>query len=82
MLEIMNKKFDKAHALELTRHMNKLGMRTQACFIAGVPGEKRADRKESIAYVSELVKAGVDEIAVTIFTQIPGAALGESLAGF
>lgn len=82
MLEIMNKKFDKAHALELTRHMNKLGMRTQACFIAGVPGEKRADRKESIVYVRELVKAGVDEIAVTIFTPIPGAALGESLAGF
>jgi anaerobic magnesium-protoporphyrin IX monomethyl ester cyclase len=82
MLEIMNKKFDKSHALDLTRHMNKIGMRTQACFIAGVPGELKKDRKESIKYVRELVKAGVDEIAVTIFTPIPGAALGNSLAGF
>lgn len=82
MLEIMNKKFDKLHALNLTEHMNVIGMRTQACFIAGVPGETSNDRKESISYVRDLVKAGVDEIAVTIFTPIPGAALGKSLEGF
>lgn len=82
MLEIMNKKFDKSHALDLTEHMNIIGMRTQACFIAGVPGEMNSDRRESIRYVRDLVKAGVDEIAVTIFTPIPGAALGTSLEGF
>lgn len=82
MLEIMNKKFDKRHALRLTRHMNKIGMRTQACFIAGVPGEKWKDRFQTLAYMSRLVLAGVDEIAVTIFTPIPGAKLGLSLSGY
>jgi radical SAM superfamily enzyme YgiQ (UPF0313 family) len=82
MLEIMNKKFDKDHALRLTRHMNKIGIRTQACFIAGVPGERLKDRLQTLAYMSKLVFAGVDEIAVTIFTPIPGAALSESLSGY
>ena len=82
MLKLMNKSFDHEHALRMTKRMNALGMRTQACFIAGVPGEEEADRKISIAYVKSLVKAGVDEIAVTIFTPIPGAALSNAMSGY
>lgn len=62
--------------------MSLLEMRTQACFIAGVPGEKKDDRKQTYKYVRRLVLAGIDEIAVSIFTPIPGAVLGQSLSGF
>ncbi|GEM_PF-267653 len=82
LLKIMNKPFDHEHALRMVRKMDQLGIRTQACFIAGVPGEDEEDRKLSCAYVQRLVKAGVDEIAVTIFTPLPGAALSKSLEGY
>ena len=82
MLKLMNKSFDHEHALRLTRKMHALGMRTQACFIAGVPGEEETDRRISIEYVKLLVKAGIDEIAVTIFTPIPGAALSKAMSGY
>ena len=82
MLKIMNKMFDHQLALGYVRKMNALGIRTQACFIAGVPGENEDDRKQSISYVKQLVKNGVDEIAVTIFTPIPGAALAKSMEGY
>jgi len=82
LLEIMNKKVDFEYALKLTREMNRLGIRTQACFIAGVPGENNDDRIQSVQLVRQLVKAGVDEIAVTIFTPLPGTALSDSLTGY
>jgi len=82
LLKIMNKRFDKKHANNLLKHMNKIGIRTQACFIAGVPGENWLDRLKTLAYVTKLVYLGVDEIAMTIFTPIPGAELSESLNGF
>lgn len=82
LLKIMNKKFDKNHANRLLKHMNKIGIRSQACFIAGVPGENWIDRFKTLLYVSHLVLLGVDEIAMTIFTPIPGAALSNSLHGY
>jgi radical SAM superfamily enzyme YgiQ (UPF0313 family) len=82
LLEIMNKKFDKQHANTLVKHMSEIGMRTQACFIAGVPGESWRDRLKTISYIISLVSSGVDEIAMTIFTPIPGAELSKSISGF
>lgn len=82
LLKLINKRFDQDHALELTKHMSKIRMKTQACFIAGVPGEDYHDRLQSIKYVRKLARAGIDEIAVSIFTPIPGAKLGGSLLGF
>jgi radical SAM superfamily enzyme YgiQ (UPF0313 family) len=82
LLQIMNKRFDQEHALMMTKAMSSLGIRTQACFIAGVPGETKQDRRKTYQYVRKLVISGVDEIAVSIFTPIPGAVLGSSLSGF
>jgi len=82
LLKIMNKPFDHEHALRMVKKMDQLGIRTQACFIAGVPGEDEEDRRLSCAYVKKLVRAGVDEIAVTIFTPLPGAVLSKSLEGY
>lgn len=82
LLKIMNKPFNHEHALKMTAKMSQLGIRTQACFIAGVPGEDNEDRRLSVAYVKKLVTAGIDEIAVTIFTPLPGATLANTLQGY
>jgi len=82
LLRIVNKTFDQDHALKMVSKMNSLGIKTQACFVAGLPEENIEDRKESINYVKELISSGADEIAVTIFTPLPGAKLAASLEGY
>ncbi|MGE3274345.1 MAG: radical SAM protein [Vicinamibacterales bacterium] len=82
LLKIMNKPFDHEHALRMARHMHRLGIRMQAVFIGGVPGETEADRAESVAYARRLIQAGVDEISLVIFTPLPGAALSGAISGY
>ena len=82
MLVIMNKRVNFEYMLRLTKKMNKLRIRTQACFIIGVPGETEKHRKENLVLVKKLVKAGVDEIAASIFTPLPGTKLSSSLTGY
>jgi hypothetical protein len=82
LLRIMNKPFDHAHALRMTGKMNTLGIRTQAVFIGGVPGEVPEDRDMSVAYARELIKRGVDEISLVIFTPLPGAKLSTAINDF
>ncbi len=82
LLQIMNKPFDHEHGLRMARHMHKIGIRMQAVFLGGVPGETPEDRDLSAAYATRLVEAGVDEISLVIFTPLPGAALSGSLAGY
>lgn len=82
LLEIMNKPFDHEHGLRMTRKMNELGIRTQAVFIGGVPGEEPDDRDKSVAYVKKLIRSGVDEISLVIFTPLPGAKLSSAMNDF
>ena len=82
LIKIMNKPFDLDHGLRMCKKMNELGIRSQACFIAGVPGEEREDQDLSVAYVKKLVDVGLDEIAVYVFTPLPGAELWNSMSGY
>lgn len=82
LLQIMNKPFDHTHGLKMARTMNELGIRMQAVFIGGVPGENDDDRNKSVAYARELIKCGVDEISLVIFTPLPGAELSSSINDF
>ena len=82
LLEIMNKPFDHAHALRMARHMHKLGIRMQAVFLGGVPGETPEDRDLSVAYARKLILAGVDEISLVVFAPLPGAALAKTVSGY
>ncbi|EGY25790.1 radical SAM superfamily protein [Desulfovibrio sp. A2] len=82
LLKIMNKPFDHAHALAMAGHMRRLGMRMQAVFLGGVPGETEEDRNASLAYATQLIRAGVDEISTVIFTPLPGAKLAGALSGY
>jgi pyruvate-formate lyase-activating enzyme len=82
LLKIMNKPFDHEHALRMARKMHQLGIRTQAVFIGGVPGEEPADRNMSVDYARKLIRAGVDEISLVIFTPLPGAKLSGAINDF
>jgi anaerobic magnesium-protoporphyrin IX monomethyl ester cyclase len=82
LLRIMNKPFDHEHGLRMARHMHRLGIRTQAVFVGGVPGETPADRDLSVAYARKLVLAGVDELSLVVFAPLPGAALAKTLTGY
>jgi radical SAM superfamily enzyme YgiQ (UPF0313 family) len=82
ILKSVNKPFDYEHGLRMTKKMNELGIRSQACFIAGLPGEEEQDRVESLNYVKKLVEAGVDEINVPVFTPVPGSGLSQSIDGY
>lgn len=82
LLKIMNKPFDHEYALKLAAKMHSLGIRMQAVFLGGVPGEEPEDREMSIAYAKRLIKAGVDEVSLVIFTPLPGAKLSGAINDF
>jgi radical SAM superfamily enzyme YgiQ (UPF0313 family) len=82
ILKSVNKPFDFEHGLRMARKMSELGIRSQACFIAGLPGEEEQDRVDSLNYVKKLVAAGVDEINVPVFTPVPGSGLSKAIDGY
>ncbi len=82
LLKAMKKPFDHDHGLKMVKKMNEVGIRSQACFIAGLPGEDESARLETVLYLKKLVKNGVDEIAVFAFAPIPGSDLSKSIKGY
>lgn len=82
LLTTMNKPFDHAHGLKMASIMFRLGIRMQAVFLAGVPGETRADQDKSLEYATQLVKAGVDEISVVVYAPLPGTKFSPLVKGF
>ena len=73
VLKLMKKPFDHKHGIQMTRHMSKLGIITQACFVLGFPGERKDDLELTKDYALRLTRAGVDEIAFFVMTPIPGS---------
>lgn len=82
MLKLMDKPFDHAHALRLVEEMARAGITSQACFVLGFPGEGANDRRLTREYVRQLVRAGLDEIALFIMTPVPGSATYGGLLGY
>jgi radical SAM superfamily enzyme YgiQ (UPF0313 family) len=82
LLRLMRKPFDLKHAVRLVRRMNQVGIRSQACFVLGYPGETEEDRALTWDLVRDLTKEGVDEIALFIITPVPGAAIYEQMQGY
>ncbi len=73
IMKLMKKPFPYDRALELVQEMEKNNITTQACFILGYPGEEKEDIKKTMDYIRQIVKAGIDEIAVLILTPTPGS---------
>ena len=82
LMKKLNKPFDYNHALKMTTYLNKLKIKTQACFIIGTPPETDEDREQSLQYVRKLVKNGLDEIAIFIYSPIPGSYFADQIGGF
>jgi anaerobic magnesium-protoporphyrin IX monomethyl ester cyclase len=82
VLKLINKPFDLDHAKKLIKKMDAVGIRSQACFVVGFPGEEDADRAMTLQMVKDLTRLGVDEIAVFIITPVPGSAIFPEFQGF
>jgi anaerobic magnesium-protoporphyrin IX monomethyl ester cyclase len=82
LLKLINKPFDIDHAVHLIETMNTVGIRSQACFVLGFPGEERDDLQMTWDLVHRLTKVGVDEIALFVITPVPGSAIFGQFSGF
>lgn len=82
VLELINKPFKIGHAVQLVKKMNEVGIRSQACFVLGFPGETNEDRKMTRDLVRSLTKVGIDEIALFIITPVPGSSIFDQYSGY
>ncbi|MFN8390795.1 MAG: radical SAM protein [Bdellovibrionota bacterium] len=82
VLKLIKKPFDIEHAIELIGVMNRVGIRSQACFVLGFPGEEAEDRALTEKMVERLVRGGLDEIAIFIITPVPGSAIFDQFSGY
>jgi len=82
VMKLINKPFDVQHAVDLIHAMNRFGIRSQACFVLGFPGEEDADRLASLDLVKKLTRNGLDEVAIFIVTPVPGSAIFAELSGY
>jgi anaerobic magnesium-protoporphyrin IX monomethyl ester cyclase len=82
MLKLMAKPFKVDHAVSLIRQMNKVGIKSQACFVLGFPGEEDGDRLMSKKLLKQLVIEGLDEVAIFIISPVPGSAIFSEIVGF
>lgn len=73
--EEIGKRFNIVHSLRLIRWSRKLGIRTQACFVLGMPTESWIDRVKSLCLIRVYTILGLDEIAIFIISPMPGSEL-------
>ena len=82
VLKLMRKPFDLEHAVRLVKRMNQVGIRSQACFVLGFPGEEQEDLQMTWDMVRDLTRKGGDEIALFIITPVPGSAIFDDFEGY
>jgi len=73
VLKLMGKPFDYQKGIEIIKECNRLGIKTQACFVIGYPDENKNDRRKSKSYMLHLARAGLDEVGIFIMCPLPGA---------
>ncbi len=82
VMKAIRKPFDIEHAIRLIRKMNSVGVKSQACFVLGYPGEQDKDRAMTRAMLKRLVREGLDEVAIFVVTPVPGSRIYGSLEGY
>jgi anaerobic magnesium-protoporphyrin IX monomethyl ester cyclase len=82
LLKLVKKPFDLDHAVRIVTRMSEVGIRSQACFVLGLPGETAEDQALTRDLVRTLTKVGVDEIALFIVTPVPGSAFDHEWGGY
>ena len=71
----IGKRFENTHSFKLIRWSKKLKVKTQACFILGMPNERILDRFRTLCLIRIYSILGIDEIAVFIISPMPGASI-------
>lgn len=79
VLKAMNKPFDFEHYERMVLAFERTGVKGQACFVLGYPGETAEDLRATGRYVGKLARLGVDEVSLFIMTPLPGAAVYEEM---
>ncbi len=82
LLKLMRKPFNLKHAVRLVKRMNQVGIRSQACFVLGYPGEMPEDLQMTWDLVRDLTRVGVDEVALFIVTPVPGSSIYDQFQGY
>jgi magnesium-protoporphyrin IX monomethyl ester (oxidative) cyclase len=77
--DIIHKEQDLESVTRIVKHASKIGLKTAAFFIIGLPGETIYDVKLSIKYASQLAVAGLDEVGISLFIPLPGSELYDML---
>lgn len=75
LMQVIGKKFNHEHGIELIAVCRANGIRTQACLLVGHPDEAEKDFEASRDYLSRMVKAGLDEVAVFVVAPFAGSKL-------
>lgn len=75
LMQVIGKKFNYQHGIELISACRANDIRTQACLLVGHPDETEKDFEASNDYLSQLVKAGLDEVAVFVVAPFAGSLL-------
>jgi radical SAM superfamily enzyme YgiQ (UPF0313 family) len=79
---LIEKPFSVEHATKLIHEMNRVGIRSQACFVLGFPGEEDEDRTLTRDMIKDLVRNGIDEIAIFIISPVPGSEIFKDFSGY
>lgn len=82
LLKLIRKPFNLEHAVRIVKRMNIVGIRSQACFVLGYPGETEEDLQLTWDLVRDLTRVGVDEIALFIITPVPGSSIYKQFSGY
>lgn len=75
LMKIIGKKFDKEHGLKLINACREHKIKTQACFLVGHPDETHDDFLCSKEYLSQMIRSGVDEVAIFVVSPFAGSSL-------
>jgi radical SAM superfamily enzyme YgiQ (UPF0313 family) len=75
LMKIIGKTFNYLQGIELISACRANGIRTQACFLVGHPCETEKDFEASNNYLKQMVKAGLDEVAVFVVAPFAGSQL-------
>lgn len=82
VLHAMGKEIDLDHLFDIATQAVSCGIRVGCFLIVGYPGEGRADRAATGALVERLVRLGVDDLSVFIWSPLPGAAMAGVERGY
>jgi radical SAM superfamily enzyme YgiQ (UPF0313 family) len=74
-MKAVGKPVDYRHCKSVIEVCRRNGIWTQACFILGHPAEGEDDFELSVAYLKDLVRAGLDEAAVFVIAPFAGSKL-------